>query len=203
MRGFYGWVAVATVAILGVNAAEAGFVGLPRLLRANVEHIAFKAPILPPMAFVQFCLRYSDQCRPQRIVFRGGPVRLNAERWQDLLEVNKIVNASIEPERNLEGLGAEKWLIGPARGDCNDYAVTKRFKLIERGWPVRSLLLSEVVTPEGEHHLILVARTSAGDLVLDNLSGTVKPWSIVPYHWVRIQATSNPNYWASIAESRA
>jgi hypothetical protein len=36
--------------------------------------------IRPPMAFIQFCLRYADQCESQRIVFRGSQVRLTAER---------------------------------------------------------------------------------------------------------------------------
>jgi predicted transglutaminase-like cysteine proteinase len=131
-------------------------------------------------------------------VFRGGPVRLTAERWDDLRTVNKKVNAAIMPERNSEGLAGEKWLIGPSSGDCNDYAVTKRSELLDRGWPTRALLLSEVVTSWGEHHLVLVVRTSAGDLVLDNMASEIRPWTRAPYQWVRIQTPKNPNYWASL-----
>jgi predicted transglutaminase-like cysteine proteinase len=105
--------------------------------------------MLPPLAFTQFCLRDADQCKSQRIVFRGGPIRLTAERWDDLRTVNKKVNAAIMPERNSEGLAGKKWLIGPSSGDCNDYAVTKRSELLDRGWPTRALLLSEVVTSWG------------------------------------------------------
>ena len=64
---------------------------------------------------------------------------------------------------------------------CHDYAVTKRHELLTRGWPSRSLLLAEVVVPWGEHHLILVVRTSDGDLVLDNLNPGIKSWSRTPY----------------------
>jgi predicted transglutaminase-like cysteine proteinase len=97
------------------------------------------------------------------------------------------------PERNSEGLAGEKWLIGPSSGDCNDYAVTKRSELLDRGWPTRALLLSEVVTSWGEHHLVLVVRTSAGDLVLGNMASEIRLWTRAPYQRVRIQTPKNPN----------
>jgi predicted transglutaminase-like cysteine proteinase len=55
---------------------------------------------------------------------------------------------------------------GPSSGDCNDYAVTRRHDLIARGWPARSLLLAEVITSWGEHHLVVVVahqRCGSGD----------------------------------------
>jgi predicted transglutaminase-like cysteine proteinase len=91
-------------------------------------------------------------------------------------------------------------LLHPASGDCNDYAVSKRHDLIAKGWSERAVLLSEVVTAWGEHHLVVVVRTSAGDLVLDNLTGTIVPWSRKAYRWVRIQTPKNPSYWASLAD---
>jgi predicted transglutaminase-like cysteine proteinase len=60
-------------------------------------------------------------------------------------------------------------------------------------------LLSEVVTNSGEHHLVLVVRTRSGDLVLDNLTAQIKPWSRVPYRWVRIQMPNESRLWATIA----
>ena len=196
-------VAIAATLSIGVQSASAAFVGMPLALGKTVERISFKKYTLPPMAFTQFCIRYADQCRSQRIAFRGGPVRLTADRWKDLKEVNWRVNTEILPEPNTEGLAGEKWLIGPTRGDCNDYAVTKRSELLARGWPARSLLLSEVVVNSGEHHLVLVVRTSVGDLVLDNLSAQIRPWSRAPYQWVRIQTPKNPNYWASLSTRSA
>jgi predicted transglutaminase-like cysteine proteinase len=61
------------------------------------------------------------------------------------------------------------------------------------------LLLSEVIVGSGEHHLVLVVRTKSGDLVLDNLTSQIKPWSRVPYRWVRIQKPNNSRLWATIA----
>jgi predicted transglutaminase-like cysteine proteinase len=200
MRTISKWLVaiIATVVVVGGQSASAGFVGGPRALGLVAKRIAFSNFTLPPMAFTQFCLRYADQCKSQRMVFRGGPVRLTAQRWDDLRAVNKDVNASIVPEHNSEGLAGEKWLIAPSSGDCNDYAVTKRSELLDRGWPTRALLLSEVVTSWGEHHLVLVVRTSSGDLVLDNMASEIRPWTRAPYQWVRIQTPKNPNYWASL-----
>lgn len=204
MRKVARFLAVAAVLVMagGHYSAKAAFVGAPMGLRGAIQYIKFDQPTLPPMAFTIFCLKYKDECkpRPQHIVFRGNRLKLTAERLAQLQEVNQQVNNSIRPEPNLEGLRGEKWLLHPASGDCNDYAVTKRHDLIANGFPARSVLLSEVVTPWGEHHLIVVVRTLSGDLVLDNLSSHILPWSKKPYRWVRIQTPKNPTYWASLGD---
>jgi predicted transglutaminase-like cysteine proteinase len=129
MRSSYKWIVAAAIFVAGAHQnAGAGFIGMPSMLGPMVKRISFDNFTLAPMAFTQFCLRYADQCKPPQIVFRGGPVRLTEDRWADLREVNKAINASIVPEPNTEGLACEKWLINPASGDCNDYAVSKRFK---------------------------------------------------------------------------
>jgi predicted transglutaminase-like cysteine proteinase len=184
--------------IAGFQSASAGLLGMPMGLQSAIQHIKFEAPTLPPMAYTQFCLRYQDQCRA-RPIFRGGPVGLTPERWADLREVNQRVNREIIPDRNELGLAGETWLINPSRGDCNDYAVSTRHELLDRGWPARALLLSEVVVNSGEHHLVLVVRTKSGDLVLDNLTSQIKPWSRAPYRWVRVQMPNNSRLWATLA----
>jgi predicted transglutaminase-like cysteine proteinase len=168
-----------------------------------IQYIKFDQPTLPPMAFTMFCLKYENECKPRRTVFRGGRVKLTPERVAQLQEVNQEVNASIRPQPNLEGLQGEKWLLHPASGDCNDYAVTKRHELIGKGWPAQAVLLSEVVVNGGVHHLVVVVRTFSGDLVLDNLTGQILPWSKKSYRWVRIQTPKNPVYWASLDKRNA
>ena len=80
-------------------------------------------------------------------------------------------------------------LISPPTDDCKDYAITRRHKLLAHGWPSRALLLSEVVVPSGEHHLILVARTKDTDWVLDNLNANISSVAAMyrQYEWVRIE----------------
>ncbi len=188
-------VAVTVVLLTGFSNANSG-------VRTTVEHIRFDAPTLAPMAYTQFCLRYPEECRT-RTIFRGGPVRLSAAKRIELTRVNDLINARIAPEANLQGLAGEIWLINPDRGDCNDYAVTKRHELIKHGWPTRALLLGEVVTTAGEHHLVLVARTFDGDLVLDSLTNRIKPWSKAPYRWVRMQMPGVSKLWTTIVSRAA
>ena len=185
------------------NDTTAGLASVANVPQQGIQFIRFDLATLPPMAFTQFCLKYASDCKPQRLLFGGDRVELNKMRWAELENINRIVNSSIHPVRNEDGLAGEKWLLGPIRGDCNDYAVTKRHQLIARGWPTRTVLLSEVVTVSGEHHLVTIVRTNGGDLVLDNLTDRILPWSRTPYRWVRIQMPKNPNYWASISQRNA
>ncbi len=177
--------------------------GLPRWLGANVDRISFNAPVLAPMAFVRFCNRYPQDCKIGKMAFRPTPVTLTKARRAELAQVNRDVNREIVPQENNNGVMAEEWLVAPRKGDCNDYAVTKRHKLLARGWPSRSLLLSEVIIPSGEHHLVLVVRTREEDVVLDNLSQTVRPVSQIHYQWVRAQQAGNPKFWSTINVERA
>ena len=178
--------------------AEAGMFGLPKALKPQLERIKLDTPALSPMAYMMFCVKYPRECEVRRMAFRGRKLEMTPERWTDLQAVNVSVNRNILPEANTLGVTAEKWLISPVRGDCNDYAVTKRHQLLARGWPSRSLLLAEVVVPSGEHHLVVVVRTAQGDFILDNLSPHIKPWSKVPYQWVRMQVPSNPLFWSTV-----
>jgi predicted transglutaminase-like cysteine proteinase len=188
-------VLAAAAMFAGYQQAHAGLLGMPIGLQSAIQHIKFETPTLAPMAYTQFCLRYSAGCR-SRITFRGGPVRVTEERRDCLKKVNNSVNRAIAPERN----AGETWLINPDSGDCNDYAVTKRHELLDRGWPARALLLSEVVTHSGEHLLVLVVRTKSGDLVLDNMTSRIRLWSRAPYRWVRIQQPTDTRVWATISK---
>lgn len=172
-----------------------------RQTRAPVVRIAFTSPILAPMAHTRFCLESPSECKVPKLQFRSGLVKLTPARRAELAKINTKVNRSIRPEANTGGLAAEKWIVAPEAGDCNDYAVTKRHELLARGWPSRALLLAEVVVPSGEHHLVLVVRTNEGDLVADNLNANIRNWSTVGYEWVRIQTPANPIYWAKVART--
>ena len=172
-----------------------------RKLLSPIVRIQFNESVLAPMAHTFFCLKYRNDCKVHKIVFRRGATTLTASRWAELTRVNAVVNRAITPQPNTEGVAAEKWLISPKSGDCNDYAVTKRHKLHALGWPARNLLLSEVVTSWGEHHLVLVVRTSDGDFVLDNLNRNIRSWSKAPYQWVRIQSPGNPTFWSTVART--
>jgi predicted transglutaminase-like cysteine proteinase len=166
--------------------------------RAHVEQIRFDMPTLAPFAHTRFCSKYADECRPDRMMFRPNRIAMNADRLRELTRVNTQVNRDIRPTRVNETIAGEQWLISPKSGDCNDYAVTKRHELLAKGWPSRGLLLAEVITTWGEHHLVLVVRTRNGDMVADNLNANLRVWNKTAYQWVRVQSPANPKYWSTI-----
>jgi predicted transglutaminase-like cysteine proteinase len=179
--------------------SQAAFFSFPRALKFQLEQISFNAPALAPMGHTRFCLQYHDDCESRGVDFRKRNIALTAERWNELSSVNREVNRDIIPLRNLGGVATERWLLSPATGECHDYAVTKRHALLTRGWPSRSLLLSEVVTGSGEHHLVLTVRLKDVDLVLDNLNPNVRPVALTHYQWVRVESPSNPKYWSTVS----
>lgn len=187
------------------SASEAAFFSFPRAPYLQLDLITFKEPTLAPMAHVAFCLHYTTDCEVKGADFRKRNVVMTIDRLHDLNAVNREANRDITPQPNLGGLAAEQWLVSPSAGDCNDYAVTKRHKLLERGWPSRALLLAEVVVPSGEHHLVLVVRMKDPDtfrnveLVLDNLSASLRSVEQPPYKWVRIESPNNPKYWSTVS----
>ena len=159
------------------------------------ERLQLSSPVLAPMAFSRFCLRYREDCEIHRLRDASGVTRAH---WGEVARVNAEVNHAIAPQADDGDVVDETWRVAPTAGACHDYAVTKRHELMQLGWPSRALLLAEVVTRWGEHHLVLVVRTRAGDFVADNLYPSVRPWYAAPYRWVRIQTPENPMYWSTV-----
>jgi predicted transglutaminase-like cysteine proteinase len=153
-------------------------------------------PQLAPMGHTIFCQHHRDDCEK-----KGGtaPPQLTVARKREVLEVNERVNSAIASNNRPESRGSlEQWRIDPARGDCKDYAVTKQHKLLQKGWPTAAVLLAEVILIKtGEHHLVVVVRTSEGDLVLDNRRNEVLSLAEAKrdYWWRRAQSIENPRYW--------
>ena len=171
----------------------------PKLqIRSGPAIIQKGFPSLAPMGYVRFCLRYTDDCKIHGNDFRRRTITLTGERWAELIRVNLQVNRDIIAQPDL-GIATKDWSVHPKVGACYDYAVTKRHDLLARGWPSSALLLSEVVTASGEHHLVLVVRTTQGNVVLDNLNQNIRTVETTRYKWVRIQSGSNPKFWLAAA----
>jgi predicted transglutaminase-like cysteine proteinase len=155
------------------------------------------SPALPPIGHSRFCLRYPNDCEVHGIDFRHRNIAMTPERWKELNDVNRKVNRNIVAEVTSGNGVTEEWLISPRAGDCKDYAITKQHELLARGWPSRALLLSEVTTPAGEHHLVLVVRVKDADLVLDNLNDYIRlvAMTVGEYDWIRVQSPQNPKFW--------
>lgn len=158
--------------------------------------------MLAPIGGIRFCLEHRPDCAASSARPDNEGVALTNERWQELWRIDHEVNQEISPDAKL-GPGTEQWKIAPLYGNCHDYAVTKRHDLLALGWPPSDLLLAEVLLPTDEHHLVLVVRTSEGDLVLDNLNSDLVPVAATygRFKWLRIQTPQNPYYWARVGTS--
>ena len=156
----------------------------------------------PPYGFVQFCERMPSECKhgPQEEQrFSAGPQRLS-----ELDAVNRTVNREIEPATDLEIYGqTEYWTIPTTKGDCEDFALLKRQRLMARGWPASALLITVVRDEKGEGHALLTARTVQGDFILDNKIDDVKVWYRTPYEFVMRQSYLNPRMWMSLDPKEA
>jgi predicted transglutaminase-like cysteine proteinase len=178
------------------------FAGLMRVAVTSTTRLDAGAPAEAPFAHTRFCLRYPNDCKEQNKKDTVKSIPLTHGRRAQLNDINSQVNRSIAAHNQYQSPATENWIINPAAGDCNDYVVTKRHELMSKGWPMDSLLMAEVVLPSGEHHLVLIARTSEGDLVLDNLKTKVRTLAEarMDYKWVRIESDRNPKFWNKVLE---
>jgi predicted transglutaminase-like cysteine proteinase len=148
---------------------------------------------LAPFAHVRFCLSNPDQC----VKGNGASVILMTPEIEQQIEtVNSYVNQEIRPERDTSA--EEDWRIDVSAGDCNDYAVTKRKDLIDRGFPIPALRLAVAMTPQGVGHTVLIVRTTRGDLVLDNRTADIKTWSQTGLRWLKIESATDPHLWFAL-----
>jgi predicted transglutaminase-like cysteine proteinase len=155
------------------------------------------APTLAPFQHVRFCLRYPSDCKSEPT--ENKRIDLNEETLELLKRVNHSVNMSIIPMPKNYGKNlGDGWTIAPNMGDCNDYAVTKRHQLLERGLPSKALLLSVVKTASGVGHLVLVVVTTKGDIVMDDLTEAIRPWQSTNYHWLKVQSATDSKFWYEI-----
>jgi predicted transglutaminase-like cysteine proteinase len=154
-------------------------------------------PAQPPHGFVRFCEETPKECSPDQKP--EARFDASAERLRELDAINREVNQAITPATDLEVYGVnEYWTLPRTRGDCEDYALLKRHKLIEKGWPVSAMLMTVVRDEKGEGHAVLTARTVQGDYILDNKSEDVKVWTTTPYQYVMRQSYLNPRVWVAL-----
>lgn len=188
-------IALAVLSAPSVSFAAPG--GLGRDLGGTVTRMMEGNRVMAPFASVVFCMQNSGQCRDT-----GGPavVTLDAGRRAQLISVNASVNRSIRPVN--DPAGTDVWSVDVDEGDCEDYALTKRKHLLDLGWPSSALRIAVARTAAGEGHAVLVAKTSAGDYVLDNRTSKIKDWRSTDLRWIMIQSQNSPRKWVSLENRR-
>ena len=134
-----------------------------------VRKIRTHGKINAPLGLQIFCMKQPNHCR-------GGGVsqlQMTASLMRTLSRTNAKVNRSIRPRLDKNG---DVWSINVKAGDCEDYVLSKRSKLIALGIAASSLRIATAYTRQGIGHAVLVVRTNEGDYVLDNRRRAIKKW---------------------------
>lgn len=139
-----------------------------------------------PMAYQIFCARFASECAAGG----RGSISYNSSTAALIKKVNDSVNRTMR-YRSDQG---EVWKIGSSSGDCEDFALTKRSRLIRAGLPAGALRMATATTSKGEAHAVLIVKTDKGEFVLDNIRKSVVRRSESGYTYNRI-ATADPRRW--------
>jgi predicted transglutaminase-like cysteine proteinase len=185
----------AALALSGTAAADPATV--PRGLDYASPFMRVFGLTQPPYGFVQFCERLPQECAQGRQ--EEQRFHASRERLAELDALNRAVNHEIEPVTDIELYGqTDYWTIPAAKGDCEDYALVKRKRLMALGWPASALLMTVVRDEKGEGHAVLTARTMQGDFILDNKTDEIRVWHRTRYDFVMRQSYLNPRIWMSL-----
>lgn len=178
------------------------------------SQLAAGAEIAPPFGFSQACgpllacgprpltvraivdqmlspTRYRSDLTPvpMRTVERAPENRPNMDR---IALINRTVNRDVRGVERVAAMGGVEGWVRPVKtragviGDCKNFAVEKRARLIEAGFPASDLRYAVVYRHDIGLHAVLVARVAERDYVLDNRTPWVLPWQDAPYTWVKI-----------------
>ena len=185
------------IALLGAILAS----GSVNIQAAEFTRMTVLGRTSQPIGHYNYCLEYPADCS-SNVVSPIAP-KLTEEKWRQLIETNYMANKSVEPVTDLEQYNLEEhWTLPGKYGDCEDYVLLKRQLLIDKGWPVSSLLVTVVKQLGGEGHAVLTVRTAKSDYILDNLNAKVLPWNKTEYRYLKRQSTLHSGRWTDIQDSR-
>ncbi len=134
----------------------------------------------PPDAYIEFCQSYPEACT------LGGASILE---WTP---VNRLVIEQLNINVNQEIVFVHDWELNglddvcdypyQCTGDCEDFALEKRRRLVEAGFPSASLTMAIAYhTDQLFPHAVLLIESDQGTWVLDNVDDPIRCWDAVPY----------------------
>jgi predicted transglutaminase-like cysteine proteinase len=185
--------AVATLVTMTVDSAEAKNRRYKHrvhhvLTTGSVPKVATKASNAP-LAYQIFCIRNPSEC--------VGSSKATVAYTSRIKAIMTSVNNSVNTSMKYKSDSYENWTLNARYGDCEDFALTKRSKLIKAGIPAGALRMQVVVTSAGVGHAILVVKTTAGEFALDSIRKTIVKNSETGYRRVAI-ASADPLKWSKL-----
>ncbi|MDI4665370.1 transglutaminase-like cysteine peptidase [Xanthobacter autotrophicus] len=166
------------------------------------RHLADGRVTTAPTGYVRFCAEHAHDCGT--LGSGLAVMKVDPQRSTELERINHTVNEAIQPETDLDHFGeTERWSYpDDGRGDCEDYVLEKRRRLINLGWPSSVLLITVVRDREGDGHAVLTVMTDKGDLILDNQETEIRAWKDTGYRFVKRQSQADPSIWVTLGETR-
>lgn len=161
------------------------------------DFLPIKEVTSPPDGASSLCSIYGWACSKS-----GQVIQFDKMRLKTLHEINREVNRSVRSVTDIEQYGVpERWVLPTdGRGDCEDYALYKKYKLTQIGFPPEKMLIATLLDLNRDSHAVLVVRTGAADLILDNLTDRIVSWSKTGYSFLRIQDPREPRRWVAVME---
>lgn len=165
------------------------------------SHMTEAGRTLQPIGHARFCRKFLSECSIKSS--RTRATKLTQQRWKQLVDINSQINQAVIPVTDQEYYNKEEHWTYPKRyGDCEDYALLKRYMLMQQGWPASSLLITVVKQITGDGHAVLTVRTDKADYVLDNLKMRIRPWNKTEYRFLKRQSTRHTGKWTKIRDRR-
>lgn len=185
-----------SAAVVGASVIFIHFAGQP----ATASSQAFlpqRMHIKAPDGAEGLCHKYSWACSQVR---KSG--QLTKGDLKKVTLINKQVNRKTRAvDDKTQYRQTEYWALPSARGgDCEDFALLKKHELIQAGIAPNRLLIATVLDRRRGGHAVLVVRTDTGDVVLDNLTNRILPWTKTSYTFLRMQDPKAPNRWIGVFE---
>lgn len=161
---------------------------------ANLNTIGTARPV---PAWNDFCHRHPSQCAVD--VSQPSSIDLTPEIWKTIVRINLQVNAEIKPMTDQEQWGVvDSWdFPTTGYGDCEDYQLLKRKRLVAEGLPQRALRMTVVLDELNEGHAVLKIMTDRGDFVLDNKTNAILPWDRTGYTYIKREGHDSTT-WVSL-----
>jgi len=155
---------------------------------------------VPTLGYVDFCGRGEAECK-----YVGGsdqPLRITTETWDQIVQVNRHVNAKIKPVTDMENYGKINfWTYPIDSGLCHSFALLKKRYLAELGITPDKLLMTVVLTETGEGHAVLTIPTDKGDYILDNRRSEILRWDETGYIFLKRQSQEAAKEWVSLQKT--
>ncbi len=190
------WVSILFAAVVGLGA-------LTVAAKAAEPFMQVGGRTTQPVGHYEFCQRLPVECSQKTA--KQAPVELTRKLWAAIVDINNAVNVSVKPMTDMEIYGQEEYWAYPdnGAGDCEDYALEKRRRLMALGVPAGNLLITVARQPNGDGHAVLTVRTSMGEFILDNLEARVLAWTDTEYTYLKRQSDRNSGVWVQINDGRA